>query len=466
MGRLRHHFYPEEGSEELGMSQRNGKRAQRALAAIGSACFLGGLALSAAPADAGLYLSLKPATVTGAAQIGALGGNAFTGYTLTLAAGAAATISYDIVVNITDGATTNAVPGSQTAGLYMVRGAVRGSATAGITASHTSYNYTSTISALNTPQAGFTLDPLGQLTGGNAMRSETTATYRPGYTAPNGTSLVLQNGSTAGLLAGGALQAAPAIQGVGPQFGAFSNSDNAATENSGSSRFEVFYNNAVATVPGAVTSPSVFLGTTDLTVARATVAFTAGADTNTATLSFVGGGLNSSDGAFAQWYENLQANRVGLLSSHNAGTASSLPLTIIWAAGGPALVKGDFGGAESPDSSFNTPDGNFDEFDTEGFFLALNNSAAYLALNPSLTAADLITIGDFGGAESKDGSFNTPDGAFDEFDTEGFFLALNNPALYASIQPGARPGPAGAIPEPAALGLLAPAMLALSRRRR
>jgi hypothetical protein len=130
----------------------------------------------------------------------------------------------------------------------------------------------------------------------------------------------------------------------------------------------------------------------------------------------------------------------------------------------PAIVKGDFGGAESKDGSFNSPDGVFDEFDAEGFFLALNNVSAYLSLNPSVSVEELFILGDFGGEQSKDGSFNTPDGSFDEFDTEGFFLALNDPTYYVSIQPGAaRPG---AIPEPAALGLVAPAALALARRRR
>lgn len=127
--------------------------------------------------------------------------------------------------------------------------------------------------------------------------------------------------------------------------------------------------------------------------------------------------------------------------------------------------KGDFGGAASKDGSFNSPDGIFDEFDTEGFFLALNNLPAYLALNPGLPVEVLPIFGDFGGALSNDGSFNTADGTVDEFDAEGFFLALNNPTYYAMIQPGARPGPAGVIPEPTTLGLLGVAALAMSRRR-
>jgi hypothetical protein len=80
-------------------------------------------------------------------------------------------------------------------------------------------------------------------------------------------------------------------------------------------------------------------------------------------------------------------------------------------------------------------------------------------------ALSLVDLGDFGGNESTDGSFNTPDGAFDGLDIEGFLLALNDPAGYAAIQP---PGVGGvsAIPEPAALGLLAPLGLLMARRRR
>lgn len=127
------------------------------------------------------------------------------------------------------------------------------------------------------------------------------------------------------------------------------------------------------------------------------------------------------------------------------------------------LVKGDFGGSESCDGSFNSPDGMFDAFDVEGFLLALNSRSSYLELNPCI-GPTLVERGDFGGNESTDGSFNTPDGVFNELDVEGFLLALNDPAGYAAIQPP--PPITAAIPEPAALGLLAPMGLLLARRRR
>lgn len=131
---------------------------------------------------------------------------------------------------------------------------------------------------------------------------------------------------------------------------------------------------------------------------------------------------------------------------------------------GAPIVKGDFGGGESSDGSFNTPDGAFDGLDIEGFLLALNSQESYLALNPTL-GSSLIGRGDFGGNESTDGSFNSPDGAFDGLDIEGFLLALNDPAGYAAIQP-TPPGGVVAIPEPATLGLLSMLGVFAGRRRR
>lgn len=128
--------------------------------------------------------------------------------------------------------------------------------------------------------------------------------------------------------------------------------------------------------------------------------------------------------------------------------------------------KGDFGGGVDGLGGFNAPDFTFDGFDIDAMLFALNNEAGYLAVNPGMVAADLITLGDFGGGPDTGGGFNSPDGAFDGFDIDAFLLALNDPSGYNALQGAPRPGPAGAIPEPAALGLLAPAALLLGRRRR
>ena len=151
-----------------------------------------------------------------------------------------------------------------------------------------------------------------------------------------------------------------------------------------------------------------------------------------------------------------------LSSSTESGTYIVNGLSLVTS----SLVKGDFGGAESKDELLNSPDGSFNFDDVDAFFLALTNPSGYLALNPSLTLADLTTLGDFGGAESKDELLNTPDGSFNFDDVDAFFFALTNPTGYSAVQPGARPGPAGVIPEPATLALLAPMGLALTRRRR
>lgn len=140
-------------------------------------------------------------------------------------------------------------------------------------------------------------------------------------------------------------------------------------------------------------------------------------------------------------------------------TVPTAPFTV-----GPTFVRGDFGGNESSDTSFNTPDGAFDALDIEGFLLALNNPASYLALNPTL-GSSLTARGDFGGNESTDGSFNTPDGEFSGLDIEGFLLAINDPAGYNAIQPPSFGG-VNAIPEPAAIGLLFPLVLSLGTRHR
>lgn len=120
----------------------------------------------------------------------------------------------------------------------------------------------------------------------------------------------------------------------------------------------------------------------------------------------------------------------------------------------PAYVLGDF--------NF---DGGLDGSDVDPFVLALSDLQAFLAdfadafatLYPGMTLDESVVdvIGDF-----------NDDGGFDGSDVDGFVEALSNGRPGVD---GARPGRGlglAPIPEPTALGLLAPTGLLLSRRRR
>jgi hypothetical protein len=466
------------------MSLKSGTQSRRALAIVGSACFLAGLAISATPADAGIYLSLKPVGATAGSSVGQFSGTAFTGYTLTLAAGSAASIQYDVVVNITDGATTSqSFAGGTTQGLYLVRGAVRGAGSAGLTASHSSYTYTNATNPISNglTSAAFRLDPGGALTGANAMRAETFDGLRPGTAAPARRTLIDQVSGP---------QTAPDIAGAGPQFGIFSNSDSqVATNNSGIDRFEVFYNNSASSIPGTVLTPQVLIGSVDLTVARAEgVSLSAGTAGQTATFTWVGGaGVDfrgtSSSSAWAQWYENVGANRAGVQSTHSNANSFSLPLTVVFAAAGPAIVKGDFGGNLTPtgidpslDGTSFVPDGAISGLDADAGLLFYSAPDVYALINPavgSYTLAEQLALADFGGTAtplgidpSLDGTFFKPDGAISGLDVDAFLLFLSAPDVYELIQATPRGPGLTSIPEPMALGLLAPLGLAMARRRR
>jgi type II secretory pathway pseudopilin PulG len=92
-------------------------------------------------------------------------------------------------------------------------------------------------------------------------------------------------------------------------------------------------------------------------------------------------------------------------------------------------VKGDFGGGKSPNGTYNSPDGVFDTRDFNAMLLALNNPAAYLALNPTLSAPDLLLMGDFGGA----GDFGyDPDSLFNFSDIDPMTTAAWYPEFYKS----------------------------------
>lgn len=149
----------------------------------------------------------------------------------------------------------------------------------------------------------------------------------------------------------------------------------------------------------------------------------------------------------------------------------------------PAIVKGDFGGLSTPsgidvslDGTQYRPDGSFNAIDVDAMLLALNDPDTYLDLvnaGSGLTAADLIALGDFGGAAtplgidpSLDGTQFRPDGLFNATDVDAYLLALNDPDTYALIQAASRPARSTAVPEPACLGIVALVVPALSRQRR
>lgn len=135
------------------------------------------------------------------------------------------------------------------------------------------------------------------------------------------------------------------------------------------------------------------------------------------------------------WQLATNPGSVFWVSNSTPGTVP-LPTT-------PDFVLGDF--------NF---DGGLDGSDVDPFVLALSDLDTYLAdfaaafaeLYPGLTLDGSVVdvIGDF-----------NSDGGFDGSDVDGFVEALS----------GGRPG-ASVIPEPAALGLMAPAGLLLTRRRR
>jgi hypothetical protein len=398
-------------------------RTRRLAAAVGSACFLGGIATTAVPADAGVYLSLRPVESTLPAGSVVSGSNT-AGWTLTLGASASQqTFQYDLVIQITSG--TSATPAAGQLG--EIFGAVRGTGSAGVTGEHVSSS-----------GSVFSLDPNGTIASVPNFVAGSFTTARQGV---------------ATTVAGG-------LGGVGPQTGTFFN---AAGQPSFFFEFLVGSTTTTSPTPSFAGLP---VDATGVAVARASFNITGANVGDSASLGFVGGdGANGFNGTtrWASWSDSVSG--VPFFSTHNFDsgltTAVRNALSISFA-NVVTAVKGDFGGAESPDGSLNTPDGDFNEFDVEGFLLALNDQAGYLTLNPTL-GPSLVGRGDFGGAESTDGSLNTPDGDFNEFDVEGFLLALNDPSGYAAIQPAPR---ISAIPEPGALGLLIPACVLGVRRRR
>lgn len=382
---------------------RNVTRGRRLAAALGSVGFLGGVMMVAAPADAGIYLSLRP--VASSLPMGAtVSGSNTDGWSVTLPASATAqTIQYDLVVQITSG--TSATPSSGQ--LFELFGAIRGTTTTGVSGSHLGGS------------SVFALDPTGAVAATPNFLAGSFTTARPGV-------------ATAG---------AGTIGGVGPQSGTFFNAAGQP------SFFHEFIVGSTANNP----SPSFSglpVGTGGIAVARASFSVTGENVGSSATLSFVGGdGANGFSGVtrWASWSDSVTG--VPAFSTHNfdAGltTAVSRALTINFAdVGGPEFVLGDF--------NF---DGGLDGSDVDPFVLALSDLDTYVAdfadafaeLYPGLTldASVVDIIGDFNG-----------DSGFDGSDVDGFVEALS----------GGRPG-LSTIPEPAALGMLVPVAFLLGRRR-
>ncbi|MFN4243313.1 MAG: hypothetical protein ACK4PI_08760 [Tepidisphaerales bacterium] len=385
---------------------RNGSRCRRLAVAVGSVCFLGGLTMSAAPADAGIYLSLRP--VASSLPSGAtVSGNNTDGYTLNLPASATAqTIQYDLVVQITAGTGTTPASGQ----LFEVFGAVRGTGSTGVVGSHLGG---STV---------FTLDPTGAVAATpNFLTGSFTTARRGVATAGPGT-----------------------IGGVGPQTGTFFNAAGQP------SFFHEFIVGSTANNP----SPSFSglpVGTAGIAVARASFQVTGPNVGDSATLSFVGGdGANGFSGVtrWASWSDSVTG--VPAFSTHNFDntltTAVSRPLTINFISAGPQLVLGDFNFDGFLDA------GDIDVF-TEALlednpyanFIAAYGAAFTAQYSGTLTPAIIVALGDF--------------------DNNSLFDADDIDPFIEVVLSSSRPGDS-VIPEPAAAGLLVPAMALVLRRRR
>jgi hypothetical protein len=430
------------------MSRLNRKLPSRLAAVLGSACFLGGLTIAAAPVNAGIYVGLLP-TVTASTNPGdvlGVSGNIFSGYTLTLVPGTTATVSYDLVYAITDGA-TQAV--ATNGALFTARGAIRTASTGA-----------STITA----QGGLSYNQSGSQYGYGSQVIRTDQLTGTGGGGKAGT--VVANGGNSG---------------VGPQTGTFGNYDgpNAAIT-ADQNRFDIQTSTTTNVGPGNVFAQPLLQGsltgytqnslTAGLAIGKGTFSVTTGAAGDNLTAKVVGGDGANGGNAFnswAQYYENYSsANPAGnVLASYNNGTSN--PLTIVVAAGNTTagLLKGDLGGG-GPDGI--NPDNSVSGADIDAFTLALVDRPAYLAANPGLTLAQVNYIGDLGGG-GPDGLW--PDGQFSGADIDAFTLYLVDRAAYLAAQPG--PGTVSgvsahvsSIPEPTSIGLMLPAVAAVARRRR
>ena len=327
----------------------NGMRTRRLAAALGSACFLGGVVMVASPADAGISLSLRP--VTSSLPAGAtVSGSNTAGWTLTLGASASQqTFAYDLVVQITSGTSTMPVAGQ----LGEIFGAVRGTAESGTVGSHVSGT------------AGvFSLDPNG------------TVAAVPNFVA----------GSFTTARRGVATTAAGGLGGVGPQTGTFFN---AAGQPSFFHEFLVGSTTTTSPTPSFAGLPVPAAG---VAIARASFNITAETVGSTAVLSFVGGdGANGTNGntRWASWSDSVTGVPFFSTENFDAGLTSairnSLSIQIVNAT--PAFLKGDF--------NF---DGEVLDSDISGFVSALTGDfASLIALFPARTEADFTFIGDFNG---------------------------------------------------------------------
>jgi hypothetical protein len=147
------------------------------------------------------------------------------------------------------------------------------------------------------------------------------------------------------------------------------------------------------------------------------------------------------------------------------------------------IVKGDFGGNATPlgidpslDGTAFVPDNSISGLDTDAGLLFYSAPDVYALINPavgSYTLAQTLALADFGGTAtplgidpSLDGTAYKPDGAISGLDVDAFMLFLSAPDVYDLIQATPRGPGLTSIPEPMALGLLAPLGLTMARRRR
>jgi hypothetical protein len=364
----------------------------------------------AVPADAGVYLSLRPVQSSLPAGSVVSGSNTG-GWTLTLGASASQqTFEYDLVIQITSG--TSATPAAGQ--LFEVFGAVRGSASAGVVGEHVSSS-----------GAVFSLDPEGTIASVPNFVAGSLTTARPGV---------------ATTVSGG-------LGGVGPQSGTFFN---AAGQPSFFAEFLVGSTTTTSPTPSFAGLP---VSSSGVAIARASFNITGSNVGDTATLDFVGGdGANGFNGTtrWASWSDS--ASGVPSFSTHNfdAGLTNAVrsALSISFANVAPAFVLGDF--------NF---DGGVDASDIDPFVLAANegdpfeayitsSQAAFEALYPGQTLTSTIVnqIGDING-----------DGGLDSSDIDPFVPFANN---------GGARGGVSVIPEPGSIGLLLAAVPFVVRRRR
>jgi hypothetical protein len=288
------------------MSDRNGKLTRRAGLALGSACFLATAVLSSSRADASATLVLTPNLQSGQTDSQNPDGS----WNLTVPAGAA-TISYDVVVNISG-------TGPQ---VSRIQGAVETATTGSATVMHNTYSVGSTYNELDTV-SGTTFT--NAASGGPGVFSLTTAS---------------KTGQAFGTLytfKPGLIQASSS--GVGPS-GAFSSLINTGDASTSNGRVQVTY-----ATPKATASLDALSTSAAVTGAAGDTATISWADGTGSTAS--GGGSGTVYQSALEWTENGSSFFSGTGAA--IGNYTQLGLNVIFSSvtTGPFIgdIPGDLNG--------------------------------------------------------------------------------------------------------------------------